>query len=198
MLTRTEWVWRHLLVKAFAGERRHSLTGLAAELGLAKTTVHTALDRPRAIGVVKSSRSGIRVLDPGRMLLLWAGHRELGKDILYETRTPLPPADVEKQLAHDVTLGGFAAYRAIYGRNTVADYDTVLVYGPAIGVSRRFPTRRSGASRILILEPDPILPSYGPHTPLPQTYVDLFNLPGWQAARFFIDMTRKVFAEEAA
>lgn len=198
VLSRTEWVWRHLLVRALAGRRRHSLSALAVELGLSKTTVHAALDRPRAIGVVETSRRGIRMLDPERLLLLWAGNRDLNRDVLYTTRTAGHPYEVEDTLSTAFVLGGFASYRLDFGRNTVADYDTVLAYGPANKASKLFPPRRSGATRVLILEADPLLAGYGWYTPRPQTYVDLFNLPGWQAARFVIDMTRRLLAEEVA
>ena len=198
MLSRTEWVWRHLLVAAFAGQRRHRLTTLAEVLGLPKTTVHAALGRPRAIGVVESSHAGIRVLDPERLLLLWAGNRDLTKDVVHETRTEASPRDVEDALAPEFILGGFAAYLAEAGQNRVADYDTVLAYGPIEAAARAFPCRRTGSTRVLILEPDPLLPSYGRQTSRPQTYVDIFNLPGWQAARFYLDLTRRLFADEAA
>ncbi len=200
MLSRTEWVWRHLLVKALtgSGERRHSLSSLATDLGLSKTTVHSALDRPRQIGAVKSGRTGVRVLDPERLLLLWAGHRDLSRDVVYETRAKASLEALEDALTRGFVLGGFTAYRLAVGRNTVADYDTVLAYGAAAEAARRLPPRRSGRIRVLILEPDPLLHSYGDYTPIPQTYVDIFNLPGWQAARFFVDMTRRLFAEEAA
>jgi hypothetical protein len=185
-------------VAAYRGERRHGLSRLAEELKLAKSTVHAALERPRAIGAIDSSRAGVRILDPERLLLIWAGHRNLGRDVTYETRTASEPFEVEALLAAEFVLGAFAAYRQEMGRNTVADYDTVIAYGAANRAIQLVPRRRRGATRVLILEPDPLLSKYGSHTPLPQTYVDLFNLPGWQAARFFIELTRRLFAEPAA
>lgn len=137
-------------------------------------------------------------MDPGRLLLLWAGNRDLAADVLFDTRALAELYEVEDELAASFVLGGFAAYRLDIGLNTVADYDTVLAYGPPKLAQRMYKRRRSGRTRILVLEGDPLLATYGSHTPMPQTYVDIFNLPGWQAARFYLDMTRRLIGEEAA
>src|SRR6266568_673331 len=88
MISRTEMVWRHLLVAALdLGIRRSSLTQLGAELNLPVSTIHKALEHPRAISAVRGSASGLRVLDPRRLQLLWAAQRDLKRDIVYATST---------------------------------------------------------------------------------------------------------------
>ena len=45
--------------------------------------------------------------------------------------------------------------------------------------------RRDGGRTVLeVHTPDPWLGRYGPVVPLCQAFVDLFNTPGWPAARF--------------
>jgi len=39
-------------------------------------------------------------------------------------------------------------------------------------------------TRVLVVEPDPLLALYGQTTTIGQSWVDLFRLPGWQAAEF--------------
>src|SRR5260370_17532645 len=91
MISRTEIVWRHLLVAAQdLGIRRSSLTQLSVELELPVSTIHKALERPRAIGAVRGSASGLRVLDPKRLQLMSAAHRDLNKNIFSPTPSPLP------------------------------------------------------------------------------------------------------------
>ncbi len=99
MISRTEMVWRHLLVAALdLGIRRSSLTQLGAELNLPVSTIHKALERPRAIGAVRGSASGLRVLDPRRLQLLWAAQRDLKRDIVYATRVALTVSEIEARL----------------------------------------------------------------------------------------------------
>lgn len=198
MLSKTEMVWRHLLMDAYEwGQRRHaSITELAEELRIGLSTVHQALARPVAIGAVAVGGTGLRILDPARLALLWAAKRELDKDIVSVHHLAMDAAGVEAALAgSDVMLGGFGAAVAHLGPNTIAGYDTVLAYWPP-GLPLSLPKAVADGSgeaiegaptRLLVLQADPKLGSYADTaavSSLAQTYADLFNLPGWQAARF--------------
>jgi len=188
MMTKTEQVWRHLLVGALEeGHRRwESVTALAQELGLGVSTVHRALAYPTEIGaVVVRSIGGVRVLDPGRLVIAWAGRRRLSSDVLRRVRVAAAAPEVERAMHNrQVILGGFGAVVARIGGNTIADYESVLVYGePGLG-DERAPSNGDRGTEVIVLEPDPLLARYGSTTPLVQAWVDLFNLPGWQAARF--------------
>jgi len=184
MISRTEVVWRHLLVSALdLGIRRSSLTKLSAELDMPVSTIHKALERPRAIGAVRGSASGLRVLDPKRLQLMWAAQRDLARDIVYATRVPTTVSEIEARLPVSAIPTAYTAFVLHEGRNLIADYEQVVVYADANDVRRRFPRRR-GQANLLILEPDPLLSRYGRVVPRCQVYVDLFNLPTWQAQRF--------------
>src|SRR5258708_34772086 len=96
MITRTEMVWRHLLVAAFdQAVRRAYLTQLSIELDFPVATIHKALERPRAIGAVRGSASGLRLLDPKRLQFLWASVRNLSADSVYATRFPIAVSEIE-------------------------------------------------------------------------------------------------------
>jgi len=197
MLSRTEIVWRHLLVGALdLGVRRSSLTQLSKELNLPVSTIHKGLERPRAIGAVRGSASGLRVLDPKRLLLLWAALRDLNADVVYATRVPMSVNEIEAQLPSSAVPTAYTAFVQHEGRNLVADYEQVLVYAGVSEVRRRFPFRR-GDANLLVLEPDPLLSRYGKVAPRCQVYVDLFNLPTWQAQRFLEAMDRKLLRDVA-
>jgi hypothetical protein len=184
MISRTETVWRHLLVSALdLGIRRTSLKQLSAELALPVSTVHKALERPRAIGAVRGSAAGLRVLDPKRLQLMWAAVRDLKGDLVYATRVPMAISEIEAGLPESAIPTAYTAFVQNEGRNLIADYEQVVAYGDANEVRRRFPRRR-GQPNLLILEPDPLLPRYGRVAPRCQVYADLFNLPTWQAQRF--------------
>jgi hypothetical protein len=197
MLSRTEMVWRHLLVGALdRGVRRSSLTQLSEELNLPVSTIHKGLERPRAIGAVRGSASGLRVLDPKRLLLLWAGLRDLNADLVYATRVPASVSEIEARLPTSAIPTAYTAFVQHEGRNLVADYEQVLVYGAVSQIKRRFPLRK-GDANLLLLESDPLLRRYGKVAPRSQVYVDLFNLPTWQAQRFLEALDRNLLRDVA-
>jgi hypothetical protein len=190
-------VWRHLLVAALdQGIRRSSLTRLSAELDLPVSTIHKALERPRAIGAVRGSASGLRVLDPKRLQLMWAAQRDLGKDIVYATRVQMAVREIEARLPASAIPTAYTAFVLQEGRNLIADYEQVVVYADGSDIRRRFPRRR-GPANLLILEPDPLLSRYGSVAPRCQVYVDLFNLPTWQAQRFLEALDRELLGDVA-
>jgi hypothetical protein len=183
MLSVTEQLWRHLIVSASTGRREwQTLTELAGDVDAAVSSVHDALARPVEIGAVGTwPAGGVMVLDPERLTILWAGRRRLVRDVKRRFRVAASATEVERVLAADaVVLGGFGAVVAALGANTIADYETVLVYGDPAGLE----AAPDGPTEVIVLEPDPLLPRYGRTTPLAQAWVDLFCLPGWQAARF--------------
>jgi hypothetical protein len=191
MISRTEMVWRHLLVGALdLGVRRSSLTQLSAELELPISTIHKALERPRAIGAVRGGAGGLRVLDPKRLQLLWAAQRDLFRDIVYATRVQMAVREIEARLPGSAIPTAYTAFVLHEGRNLIADYEQVVVYADPDEVKRQFPQRR-GQPNLVALEPDPVLSRYGRIAPRCQVYADLFNLPTWQAQRFLKALDRE-------
>lgn len=193
MLTKQERVWRHLLASGEQGRWRWpGLAALGSELGIATSTIHRALAYPTEIGAVTVEPSGgFTVSDAGRLLLYWAAHRNLRKDITRKFRTALPVLEVTRIISEAAgsesasrpappVLGGFSALVTAMGKNTIADYTTVMVYGEPEGI----PEDRAGDTEVIVLQPDPLLGNYGRFTTLAQSWADLFNLPGWQSSRF--------------
>lgn len=201
VMSKTEVVWRHLLDAAEGGVRRHSsLSALAVDLGLGVSTVHKALSLPVDIGaVIVKPTGGVRVIDPYRVAVLWAGRRRLDRDVLAEFSTDLPAPEVERRIGLDgVTLGGFGAVVARLERNRIADYESVTAYADPSIICTAVEAAEGGPTRVLVLEADPWLGRYGRVTPLHQAWVDLFNQPGWQAARFTEALTTRWVTTDAA
>jgi hypothetical protein len=158
--------------------------------------VHQSLERPRSIGAVRGTSSGIRVLDPRRLQLLWAARRDLERDIVYSTRVALPVREIEARLPASAIPTAYTAFVRHEGVNVVADYEEVVVYGSALEMRRRFP-QRHGEANLIVLEPDPLLPRYGSVAPRCQVYADLFNRPTWQAQRFLNALDRELLSDVA-
>ncbi len=187
-MNHTEVVWRELLAQQeSSGHRRYAnLASVAAELGLPVSTVHRALLRPMAIGAVtRRSGGGFSLVDPLRLLLLWAGHRNTSGDLALRREIGAPATEVERQLPEGFLLSGFGAVVARRGGNRVSDYDRVVCYGEPDALPDAWPVAEEGGSTVLeVHTPDRWLGRYGPVVPLCQAFVDLFNTPGWPAARF--------------
>ena len=200
MMPVVEAVWRHLLVGSRSGRRRwSSLSALALELEVPVSTAHRSLTHPVEIGAVSvTSLDGLQVLDPARLLVLFAAHRRVQRDITKQWRVVATATEVERLATSPTTvLGGFGAVVAnLGGTNRVADYSTVLFYGDPGLPDLPFASGNEG-TEVLVAEPDPLLARYGRFTPMSQAYADLFSLPGWQAARFVEELDpRKVASSD--
>lgn len=147
-----------------------------------------------------SPSGGVRVLDPFRMAVLWAGRRRFDRDVSDTWVTEATAPEVERQIAQPgAILGGHGAVVARLGRNSIADYSTVIVYAADPSVLRkRVPAAAGGFTTVVVVEPDPLLSRYGNVTPLHQAWVDLFTRPGWQAARFVEALTSLWVTTDAA
>ena len=138
---------------------------------------------------------GLVLLDPYRLLLLFAAHRRLQRDIVGRARLAAPVAALEAAIhgRPGCVLGGFSAAVAHAGGNRIADYQSVLVYGapPLDGFE---PVPEGGGTEVLIAEGDPWAGRHGRVTTYAQAWADLFCLPGWQAARFIDQLEPKEVA----
>lgn len=184
-------VWRHLLDGVDRGQRRwESVTAFAQDLGFPVSTTHKALAEAVRVGAVRVHPAGlVRVIDPFRLAVIWAGKRRLGVDIVDDYVTTMAVGDVERvALEQGAVLGGFRAIIEHIGANRIADYTTVLAYTSRPQQVRAFaPPVDDDASagvRVLVAQPDPLLDRYGSFTPVHQAWVDLYSIPDWQSARF--------------
>src|SRR3989475_2976328 len=106
------------------------------------STIHKALERPRAIGAIRGGASGLRVLDPKRLQLMWAAQRDLPRDIVYATSVPMTVSEIESRLPVSAIPTAYTAFITHEGRNLIADYEQVVVYANGNEIRRRFPRRR--------------------------------------------------------
>jgi hypothetical protein len=193
MLQITHVVWRHLLHHAREGQRVWpSLRALAGDLDLGVSTVHKSLAHPVEIGAIQVSRlGGVELLDPLRLLTLFAAGRRLQRDIITRRRAAPMPAPWLERIASEsgMTVSGCGAISAYLAGNPITTYSTVVVYGnPDFGVELKPAGEDQDATELLILEPDRWLMRYGNVVPFAQAYADTFCLPGWQPARFIEEL----------
>lgn len=183
-MKKIEFIWREILTSALENKQTiFSQKELAGKFGVSTSTVFHALKRPRGIGAVKIGGRGFELTDFEKLLFLWATERNLKKEIIYQTSADLPIMEIEGLMPSNVVPTAYTSYRFLF-KETPADYDKVYFYSENIvEVKKRFPPNEQGAN-IFILKADAWLGKYKPPPPLPQIFVDLWNLPEWYAKEY--------------
>ncbi len=195
MLKKKEIVYREVLSKALE-EKIFSFTqlSLSKKFGFSLSTVNNAIKPLEEIGAVQKKQRSFMLADAKKALLFWASERSLRRDILYTTRSEMPVVKIEGSMPSGVVFTAYSAYRMIYNE-APADYSEVYVYADkktAQEIIRRFP-KRKGPENVFVLEGDRFLFRRKKTTaPLPQVFVDLWNLREWYASDFANAIIRRL------
>lgn len=183
-MKKIEIIWRELLFEAIEKKnRRFTQKDLATRFNFSTSTVFQALKIPRKMGAVWVTGRFFVLEDPEKLLYHWASVRNLQKDIVFAGHLDLPIFEIEGNMPSDVVFAGFSAARRILGISP-ADYDKVFVYKKNIDLIKKRFNFKKGRENLIVLRQDPFLSQYGSLTTLSQTFVDLWNLPSWQAKEF--------------
>ena len=186
-------VFREILYKVYEhGERFMSQKALARACGLSLGMVNLLIAKLENFGAIEKKPLGFRVTGPRKILLYWAGKRDLAKDIIYSTYSPSSATSIEAQMSAGAIFTAYSGYRLRFGEAPV-DYDEVYVYADSREVKRMFPKRVTHRKNIFVLSLDPHLKrvSEGGVAPLAQIYVDLWQL-GAPANKFSEELDRKL------
>ena len=191
-MLKKEIIWREILYQALEKKQfKFTQKQIAQKFRFSLSTVFNALKIPRASGAIKVSSRFFSIIDTQKFLSIWGTHRNLNKDIIYQTRVDLPIKEIEGELPADVIPTAYTAYRLKF-QDAPADYDKVYIYAKNLEqINKRFPLKK-GAPNLIILKTDNFLANYGSLPPLAQIYVDLWNLTEWYA-RDFLNSLEKIF-----
>ena len=191
-MKKIEIIWRELLFQAIEKKtRRFTQKELAKKFNFSTSTIFQALKIPRKMGAVRVTGRFFTLEDPEKLLYHWASTRDLKKDILFAGRVKLPILEIEGRMPPEVVFGGFSAARQFLGEPP-ADYDKVYVYTTKLEeIKKRFELEK-GRENLIVLKADKFLSNYGQKTCLAQTFVDLWNLPSWQAKDFTQELEEKI------
>lgn len=189
-MKKIEMIWREILEEAIKSpifEQRK----LAEKYKISTSTVFAALRPLRNIGAISVTGRNFRVLNLEKILLFWATHRNLKRDITYQTFVNLPVMEIEGLADNQTIFTAYSAARMLLD-NAPADYDKVYIYHPdPEKLMGRFEQNGNKVPNFFILKPDQYLGKYGKTTPLSQTFVDLWNLSEWYADEFIKALKEK-------
>lgn len=186
-MKKIELIWREILetgIKNPVFEQKE----LAEKFDFSTSTVFAALAPLREIGAVSVTGRNFRLTNFEKLLYFWATHRNLSKDIIYQTRIDKPVLEIEGLVDNTSIYAAYTAARILLG-SAPAEYDKVYMYGFG-GVESRFP-KLTGSANFFLLKPDPFLQSKT--TPVSQTFVDLWNLSEWYAGDFLNALKEKFY-----
>ena len=190
-MKKIEIVWREILEKAPKNPVFQQNT-LAEKFKISTSTVSAAVTPLKNIGAISVTGKNFRVTNFEKILIFWATHRNLNKDIIYRTYVNLPVLEIEGLVDNKTVFGGYSAGR-MQLMESPSDYDKVYIYHPEPKImEKRFPKMDKNPN-FFILKPDPFLTMYGKTTSPSQTYSDIWNLPDWYASDFLTALKEKYY-----
>lgn len=191
-MKKIELIWREILetgVKNPNFEQKR----LALKLGFSTSTAFAALKPLREIGAVEVSGRGFKLVNFAKVLMFWATHRQLARDIIYQTRVDLSVMEIEGLVDNQSIFGAYSAGRILLGE-APTEYDKVYLYALSfLELEKRFP-KIKGNPNLFVLKADPFLERFGNVAPVSQIFVDLWNLPDWFSADFLNALKEKFYA----
>ncbi|HLC93998.1 MAG TPA: hypothetical protein VJH96_00305 [Patescibacteria group bacterium] len=183
-MLKIEYVWRELLYRAI--EQRminFKISDLARSFGLSTSVVSHALRPLRDLHIVEIGKNNSHIRDSEKLLFFWATRRNLTKDIIYQTYSPISVFEREAAMPPEVSATAYSACH-LYHQLVPADYGEVYFYAQKIEeVQKRFPFVGKKNPNTFILTQDRYFHQYKKIT-LAQIFVDLWNLPEWYAKDF--------------
>ncbi|MBI3577402.1 hypothetical protein HY086_05180 [Candidatus Gottesmanbacteria bacterium] len=190
-MKKIEIIWREILEKA-AKTATFEQKQLAEKFHFSTSTVFAAVSPLRDIGAIAVTGRNFRITNLEKILLFWATHRRINRDIVYQTHAEMPVMEIEGLIDNHTIYGAYSAARILL-KAAPSEYDKAYFYHKdSKELRQRFPPS-SNAPNIFVLKADPFLPSYGKTSPLSQTYVDLWNLKDWYADEFLRALKEKFY-----
>ncbi len=196
-------VYRHILEQALANRRSKFVEReIARRLGISPDTVNNAVAPLKGIGAVAMYRRHFEVLDFKKLLLFWAVHRKLERDVIYSSYVRIKDvSEIEDKLPDSIAYTEYSAYTKNFG-NDASDYSEVYVYADDATrreIARRFPSQWKDHHNLVVLKPDPVLEKriadkklVHSSVSMPQMYVDLWNNSTWYAYEFVKKLEKRI------
>ncbi len=190
---KTEGIVLEAVSESFiGGEHAFTQSEISKRVGVAVSAVNKTINNLKRLSIVDIGRRNFRVIDFKRLLLYWATHRNLDRDVVYSTHVDIDIGRIESSMPPDIAFTAFTAFKFIVGEPP-ADYSQVYVYSSAavLGILKeRFPQKK-GTKNLFVLKADRYLEKKiagnelkDSCVSLAQAFVDLWNVREWYAKEF--------------
>jgi len=195
-----EILFREIATDYLSGRNNFTQKELSNRLGISISHVNEALKDLESINAVEINPRSFNVIAIDRLLLYWATHRKLEKDIIYRAFSDMRINEIEASMPNGIAFTAYTAYKKIYGY-TPADYSEVYVYATedALNKIEKFFPLQKKYNNIFILKADYILAERIKNSvavaPLPNIFVDLWNIRTWYAKDFVDALAKKLFGD---
>jgi len=194
-----EVLYREIAEGFIKGNNRFTQKELSERLHISIGNVNKSLVQLEKINAVSIGRRSFHVTALDRLLLYWASHRRFDRDIVYKAVSDLSVAEIEGSLPNGIAFTAYTAYKRTYG-NVPADYSEVYVYATEEGVNeikQRF-CKLGRFPNLFVLAADKVLSEYitdkNIHVvPIPNMFVDLWNIRTWYAKEFVDTLSKRIF-----
>lgn len=187
-MKKIEQVFREILYQRLEQNRAvFTQAELSRKLGFSLSTVNSAIKKLEKMHAIKVESRNFKVIDPKKILYLWASLRELEKEIIYQTGVEKPVREIEQNLPPAI-LGAYSAYKFRFD-DVPADYSEVYLYADEKElkeIKKRFPPvlKKKQPSNLVIIKKDLNMKFYPKTGSLAQIFVDLWNIKTWYAQEF--------------
>lgn len=199
----SEIVYREITTSHTKGVNRFTQLGLSRELALSLSVVNSAVEKLERIGAVRVEQMCFYVIDFEKLMMYWATHRNIDKDIVYATRVNMPVKEIEASMPEGIAFTAYTAYRLIF-KDAPSDYGEVYAYATpeAVGELKRRFKRSEGIPNLVVLKADRVLEKdikerkmERMSAPAAQVFVDLWNINTWTAKEYTDALSRKIMGE---
>jgi len=189
-----ERIYRELLLSSLRHDLLVRQKDLAMSCKVSLGLVNKTVKKLELTLAVETTRNGVRVLSPGRLINLWAAERRLSRDVWQMFRLD-PITDIDRELPRDVLVTAFPGWFLLSGRKS-AEYDRVYFYVTSkenfnLWLDfRKDKIRKANPNVFALYVEDEHLASTSEKgiVCIPQIYVDIYSIDGPEAAPFLRDI----------
>ncbi len=174
------------------GTKTLTQAGVSKTSGISVSAVNRLAKELNSLSIIDVGRREFKIMDFERLLVFWATHRRLQRDIVYSTRVDMDIGKIEGSMPVGIAFTAFTDYKLIVGEPP-ADYSEVYVYSTEKALDTiigRFPPKK-GIKNLFIIKTDRRLAGMIERKELkkdcvgiPQMFVDLWNIRAWYAREF--------------
>jgi len=195
-----EVLYREIATDYLSGKNTFTQKELSNRLGISISDINVSLKKLEEINAISIKPKYFNIIAIDRLLLYWATHRKLEKDVAYSAFAKMHINEIEASMPNGVAFTAYTAYKKIYN-DVPADYSEVYVYATEDALSeieKRFPDHKH-YDNIFVLRTDPILEERIEKgmtvVPIPNVFVDLWNIRTWYAKDFVDALAKRLFGD---